>query len=228
MKSTRCALLTGVLAAALAAGCSKAGDSQGDETTVAPRPAAAGEPGVAKTATAPADPVAPAPGAEEPAPGAGAEPGDGADLEAAIAGAKKGDTVTAIGAEGQARVHALGQKTIADTDTYSVRVELPDAAAKGAASAVALHVSPKPGWKLNLEFPTKLTVAPPAGVEVDKPTQKVADAATFAEQGAVFQIGFTAADPGSKQFTADFKFAVCTESTCDPKKQELAWAVDVK
>lgn len=123
---------------------------------------------------------------------------------------------------------AAGQTTLADTDTYSIRVDLPEGAAAGQGSKVTVHVSPKPGWKLNQDFPTKLTVTPPAGVTVAKATQSAKDAAKFEEKAAAFEIDFTPASAGAKQFTADFKFAVCTESTCDPKKQALAFNVDVK
>jgi hypothetical protein len=41
-------------------------------------------------------------------------------------------------------------------------------------------------------------------------------------------IDFTASTAGDKAFTGKVKFAVCTETSCDPKKEELAFNVKVQ
>jgi len=41
-------------------------------------------------------------------------------------------------------------------------------------------------------------------------------------------VKFTSKDAGEKKFGAKFRFAVCTATTCDPKKEALAWVVPVK
>jgi hypothetical protein len=98
----------------------------------------------------------------------------------------------------------------------------------GTAAAAQVVLKPTGGYHLNKEFPTQLEVTPPAGVAVDKAKQTVADAARFEETGAEFAVHYTAKDAGAKKFTATFRFAVCTETTCDPKRETLAWNVDVK
>jgi hypothetical protein len=55
-----------------------------------------------------------------------------------------------------------------------------------------------------------------------------ADAASFEEKVATWDVKFTAKAAGEKKFGAKFKFAVCTETTCDPKKEMLGWTVAVK
>ncbi len=111
---------------------------------------------------------------------------------------------------------------------FVVVVTPPESAATGAAAAARVTLSPTAGYHLNKEFPTLLKVTPPAGVSCDKAEQKVADAQKFEEQGAEFAVACTSTEAGEKQFMATFKFAVCTETTCDPKTEKLAWNVAVK
>ncbi len=150
----------------------------------------------------------------------------GTDLEAAIAtnGPK---TVTAIGASGKSKVIALGQTTLAETDTYVVHASIPDTTTTGAPGVVTINLVPKTGWKINQEFPTKLKVKVPDGVSLDKDTLKASDAGTFSEKKAIFELKFNGSSSGSKEFTAEFRFAVCTDATCDPKKADLAWKLDI-
>jgi hypothetical protein len=110
---------------------------------------------------------------------------------------------------------------------YELELETPTTAAAGAKAVAKLVLKPTTGYHLNKEFPTNLKVKPPAGVKVDKAEQGIADAAKFEEKVATFEVAFTS-DAGAKEFAATFKFAVCTESTCDPKREKLAWKVDVK
>lgn len=115
----------------------------------------------------------------------------------------------------------------ADT-SYSVNVDAPTSLAQGSEGVVRVNVTPGTGWKMNKEFPTKLQVTAPAGVTVVKDQQSVDDAEKFGDKGATFAVTFKADSPGQKAFEADFKFAVCTDATCDPKRQKLAWVVDVQ
>ncbi|HUH03976.1 MAG TPA: hypothetical protein VML75_18395 [Kofleriaceae bacterium] len=111
---------------------------------------------------------------------------------------------------------------------YTLEIKVPPAAARGKASEVVLTLVPRNGRHLNHEFPTKLTITPPAGVTVAKPTLKRSDAETFTDDLATFKVSFTAADAGEKAFSGKFKFAVCTDTTCDPQTEQLAFKVSVK
>jgi hypothetical protein len=119
-------------------------------------------------------------------------------------------------------------KTVGGDESYTLTLDAPDRLASGAEGTVRVSVVPKKGWKMNKEFPTKLEVQAPAGVEVTKAAQRVEDAERFEDAGATWAIKFKSAQPGAKSFQAKFKFAVCTDATCDPKKQELAWVVNVE
>lgn len=116
----------------------------------------------------------------------------------------------------------------AEGQGYIVEVVTPASPAVGAAATAKVVLRPTGGYHVNKEFPTALTVSPPAGVELKKPKQVPADAARFDDNGAEFAVDFTARDAGDKRFEATFKFAVCTAESCDPKSEKLAWTVAVK
>lgn len=127
-----------------------------------------------------------------------------------------------------AKPAASGSKKVAETPTFIVTVDAP-AGKSGQDGAVKVIVKPKKGWKLNLDFPTRLTVEPPSGVSVAKKTQKKADAVEFSEKkGATWSVSYKPSSAGNKQFSGDLRFAVCTDATCDPKRATIAFAVDVK
>jgi hypothetical protein len=121
----------------------------------------------------------------------------------------------------------LGQGAQTDT-SYSIKLDAPKSLGKGTEGVVRVNVIPGTGWKMNREFPTRLQVTAPAGVTVVKDKQSLEDAETFEDKRATFAVKFKADAPGPKSFEADFKFAVCTDATCDPKRQTLAWVVDVQ
>lgn len=112
--------------------------------------------------------------------------------------------------------------------SFQVAVAVPDKVARGTKGTVRVSVKPKPGWKLNEEFPTKLTVSAPAGVTVEKAKQRKGDAKHFSTKMGEFDVAFTSSSPGDKSFDAKFKFAVCTDSSCDPKTVKLSWVVSVE
>lgn len=112
--------------------------------------------------------------------------------------------------------------------SFAVAVTVPAKVASGARATVRVSVRPKPGWKLNEEFPTKLTVTAPSGVTVEKDKLRKGDARQFSPKGGEFDVAFTASSAGDKKFDATFKFAVCTDSSCDPKKIALQWVVSVE
>jgi hypothetical protein len=111
--------------------------------------------------------------------------------------------------------------------SFNIRIDAP-AAQKTQKAKARIHLTPGPGFHFNKEFPTSVTVVAPAGVTVDKPKQTAKDALKLEEAGADFEVVFTPSEAGSKTFTGELKFAVCSANSCDPKKQPLNFTVDVK
>lgn len=108
----------------------------------------------------------------------------------------------------------------------------PPADAKANSEAV-VKVSVKPGdaYKVNTEFPTKLTLENAQGVTIAKAEFKAGghdkakgDADVFDEKELVFAVKMTPAAAGSYTVNGTFKFAVCDKagSTCLAKKETIA------
>ena len=147
----------------------------------------------------------------------------------AFACASEGIAAPADQAEAPAVAEVPSSKgAVINHKSYTVSVEVPKKVASGARGKVLVSVKPKPGWKLNEEFPTKLTIVPPGGVTVEKAKQRKGDAAHFSKQKGEFKVWFTSSSAGDKSFVAKFKFAVCTDSSCDPKTVKLTWVVSVE
>ena len=140
----------------------------------------------------------------------------------------KGADMVAVSSSGTAKVIATGTKTVADTEAYTLKLATPAKVATGAKGSATLEIVPKKGWHLNDEFPYKLTVTPPAGTKVAKPEQGKKDTVAFSRTSMKWAIDFQASSAGDKAFTGKVKFAVCTETSCDPKKEELAFNVKVE
>jgi len=112
---------------------------------------------------------------------------------------------------------------------YTLSVSPPSDARVAAQSTAKVKVSPDKtaGYKMNLEYPTKLTITPPEGVRLAK-TKLVAADAKLDKDSLEFNVAFTAETTGRKAFTGELKFAVCTENDCKPQVETIAFTVDVK
>ncbi len=73
-------------------------------------------------------------------------------------------------------------------DTYKVVVTQPTSATKGKPAVVLVHIEGAGGARVNLEYPTKLVITPPAGVTVAKSKLTAKDAKKFNKDGADFEI----------------------------------------
>ena len=110
---------------------------------------------------------------------------------------------------------------------YALQID-PGEATVGQPGTVTIKVIPSESWHLNLEYPTKLTVTPPAGIDVPKPKLSKDDAVKFSEHDCEFAVAFTPSEAGDKVFTGEFKFAVCQDTACVPKTEKLEFHVAVK
>ncbi len=141
---------------------------------------------------------------------------------------KKATTTTTTTKPGTKPGKKGGYKLLANTPEYTLKLVYPANLDTGKSATARVVLTAKTGWKLNKEYPTKLRIVSPEGTSVNKATQKRTDAVRWAEKSAEWQVEIKADAAGTKPFTGKFKFAVCTENTCDPKKELLAWVVNVK
>ena len=109
--------------------------------------------------------------------------------------------------------------------SFNLQVASPDAVKAGAECIAHVTVTPGSGYHVNQEFPTKLVVTPPDGVAIAKAEQHKEDATAFSENKLQFDVKMTPAKAGTFKVAGTLKFAVCTESSCNPKKREIAFDV---
>ena len=123
---------------------------------------------------------------------------------------------------------AQSQAERATMSSYVLKVDAPPAK-KGQKAVAKVKITPGSGYHMNKKYPTSLVLTTvPSGVTVDKMKQTMKDAAKWEEAGGEFDIAYTAADPGKKTVSGEIKFAVCSATTCDPKKSNVSFEIDVK
>jgi hypothetical protein len=117
--------------------------------------------------------------------------------------------------------------TAAAASNYKLNVSAAPAkvSAKGSAT---ISVEPTDGFKMNLEYPTKVNLKAPDGVTLEKVKLTAKDAAKLDKTGAVFNVAFTATEAGKKTVTGEIKFAVCTDDECVPKTEAISFVVDAQ
>jgi hypothetical protein len=128
---------------------------------------------------------------------------------------------------GEGKVKTVAGAPPDKKDRYTLKVDTPEAKA-GAESKVKIRVVPKGKWHMNLDFPTSLKMEAPEDVKLAKANQKKKDAIKLDAGQIEYDVAFTAAQAGEKDFTGKFKFAICIEEACAPVTEKLAFKVTVK
>jgi hypothetical protein len=106
--------------------------------------------------------------------------------------------------------------------SFSVALEVPADVASGAEAIASVKVLPGAGYKVNEEYPTKLTLQPTEGVTTAKAVLLKGDAAKFDKHELAFNVKLTPAKAGTYTINGTLAFAVCTDATCDPKTEKIA------
>ncbi|MEJ7602421.1 MAG: hypothetical protein WKG01_31305 [Kofleriaceae bacterium] len=119
-------------------------------------------------------------------------------------------------------------------DEGTLTIEVPDAKA-GAEVTAKVIVTPGAKYKVNVEFPTKLTLESTTGVTFAKAEMKAGgaskakgDADQFDEKQLTFAVKLTPSQTGSYTINGSFKFAVCDKDQCLAKKEPIAIQVAAK
>ena len=110
---------------------------------------------------------------------------------------------------------------------YRLSVEAPKEAKVGQAARVVVRVTPKGPWKVNLRYPIRLKLQPPAGVELAK-TELQAGDAQVSEKEAKFDVAYTLKEAGAKTVNGELKFSVCVAEKCDIKKETVSWTTSAR
>jgi hypothetical protein len=122
-------------------------------------------------------------------------------------------------------------------DEGKLAIEVPANAKAGTEVTARIQLTPSDKYKVNTEFPTKLTLETTSGVTIAKSELKAGghdqakgDADQFDEKGLAFVVKLTPSASGSYTVNGSFKFAVCDKSgnQCLAKKEPIAITVAAK
>ena len=101
-------------------------------------------------------------------------------------------------------------------------------AVAGAQAISVVEVKPAPGFKMNADFPSSMTLNKVDGCTASK-SKLSGDDAKLTKHSLRFEVGFTADHAGTLKMGGKADFSVCNESGCQlVRGEEIAWAVDVK
>jgi hypothetical protein len=166
-------------------------------------------------------------------PGGTAPPPNGATAANPPAGqgtpAAAGSGAVGSGASGpidpQLRLHA-------EEGTLAV---VPPTDSKAGAEVVAkITLTPTAAYHVNMDFPIKLQLDAPQNVTLAKTELKAGgpakqgDAEALDERQLVFAVKLTPTQSGNYTINGSFKFAVCTDTQCLPKKEPIAIQIAAK
>lgn len=112
---------------------------------------------------------------------------------------------------------------LSQTETYAVFIDRPEELTSGKEERFSIFVEPAEGWKMNREFPSKLK-----SIENESLTVQISDESVVIEKAASYHAAVTAKAPGESTLEFDLRFAVCTETTCDPKRETLKLPIIAK
>ena len=132
---------------------------------------------------------------------------------------------TAVDGSGKGPAAPSVPAAAGNDSSFNLAIAAPDGAKAGAECVAHVTVTPGSGYHVNQDFPTKLVITPPDGVQVAKAEQHKEDAAAFDTTKLQFDVKLTPAKAGTYKVAGTLKFAVCTDTSCDPKKSAIAFDV---
>jgi len=113
-------------------------------------------------------------------------------------------------------------------DPYSFDVKAPAKSKVGEAATTELVVTPGAGWKINVDYPSKLTLSKvPDGAKVASATITKAGMQIDKTRLTV-PVSFTSEAPGGKSFEGELRFSVCNEISCQMPREKVAWTTQVE
>lgn len=126
--------------------------------------------------------------------------------------AKSGGTVPAPKAQGE---------------PFKLSVQPPAPGKVGGQFEAGVTVVPQGGYKVNLEYPTKLQITGPEAASPRGVTLTAKQAAKLTEAEMLFKPSFKISSAGDHTFKGALRFSVCTEKQCEIKNEKVKWVARV-
>ena len=99
----------------------------------------------------------------------------------------------------------------------------------GAAATAHVAVKAASGYHVNKDFPTSLKLTPTPGVDLPKATLNGHDAGVKVSEAALdIDVPYTAREAGKRTVEGTLSFAVCTATTCDPRKVKVSLTIEAR
>ena len=86
-----------------------------------------------------------------------------------------------------------------------------------------MAIRPISPYKINVEYPFKMTILAPPGSKMDKSAFATADAREFSKQRIRLEPTFSLDRPGMHRFDGEMRFSVCTAQLCELKTAKIRW-----
>jgi hypothetical protein len=111
--------------------------------------------------------------------------------------------------------------------SFELRVKGPPQGKVGANVAATIRVVPKGEYKINLEYPHRLTVDGPKGATPSKAFLDSKKATKLTKSELVFKPAFQLTSAGKHSFNGVLSFSVCTERQCETKNEKVQWVTTI-
>jgi hypothetical protein len=121
---------------------------------------------------------------------------------------------------------AAEARAVWDEPSFELRSDAAGPFTAGQEGHFTIRLTPRGAYHVNHDYPISVTLTGPSGVTFPHSTLSGADAQTFTEQLAAFDVPFTA-PAGAQHVTALVDFAVCTPEACMPDTRTVAIDLDV-
>ncbi len=89
--------------------------------------------------------------------------------------------------------------------------------------AAELSIVPAAGYKVNLEYPTRVQLSATGGLTLPKPVLARSDAREMSKERARFLLPFVAPAGAKGELAAEVRFSVCNDRQCDLGHETLRW-----
>ena len=140
---------------------------------------------------------------------------------------KESASSSAARSEGAAPMTRRADKA-ASAQPYSIDVAGPPPAAVGQTVSARVTVRPRAPYKVNLEYPLKMTVSAPAGAKLVKSELAAADARELSKDLIRIEPAFSLNHAGAQRFDAELRFSVCTAALCELKREKVRWTAQAR
>ncbi len=112
---------------------------------------------------------------------------------------------------------------VAGGDPYQLEVKAPATAKVGQEATTEVIVTPRNGFKINLEYPAKLVIkSVPEGAKVPVTTLRKGQM-SMEKTRLSAPVRFTVDAPGEKTFEGEFRFGVCNDQGCQMPREKIRW-----